>query len=63
MYAATALRAEAHRLEQSAADPQYGSTCELFRTRAARTRELAAKIDMIAAEIRKHPSEGSTTSM
>ncbi len=52
LYAATALRAEAVRGEQAAADPKYGSTRGLFRESAARTRELAEKFDRVAAGIR-----------
>lgn len=52
LYAATALRAEAARGDQAAADPKYGSTRELFRESAARTRELAEKFNQVAAEIR-----------
>lgn len=51
LYAATALRAEAHRKEQAAADPQYGSICVLFRESAHRMQALAAKFDRIAAQL------------
>lgn len=57
-YAATALRAQARRAAECGADPQYGSTREIFRTAASNTLDLAVKIQRIAEEIARRSFPG-----
>lgn len=50
-YAASALRAEAHRAATQAADPQYQSSRVIFEDAAEVYRELAGKLDRIASAL------------
>lgn len=52
IYAATALRVEAHLTEQRAQEPRYGSTCRVFKEAAAHKRELAERVQRIAEMVR-----------
>ena len=58
IYAATALRQQARWSEKQAADPQYGTTREVFANSARSQDELAAKIqrsaDLIAPRAPGH---------
>jgi hypothetical protein len=55
IYAATALRQQARWSERKAADPQYGSSREIFSTAARSQDELAEKFQRIACEIAPPP--------
>lgn len=51
LYAATALRAEARRAEQQAADPAYQSSRRIFEDSARVYDALAAKLTRIAEQL------------
>jgi hypothetical protein len=51
VYAATALRAEARRAEQQAADPTYHATRVLFKNSARACDGLAEKLTRIAEQL------------
>ena len=56
LYAAIALRQQARWSERQAADPQYGSTREIFGTAARSQDELAEKFQRIADVIALQPT-------
>ena len=56
LYAATALRQQARWSERQAADPQNGSTREIFNTAARSQDELAEKFQRIAEEVVLQPT-------